>query len=259
MRLDGWRIALTGPVGRDDELAAAIERAGGRACRFPLIAFEPAPIEGELARAIGQLEHNDWIVLTSATAAAMLGAALASRRPRLPPIAAVGPATAAAAAAHLAAPSLVAARHTGRDLAAELSAAGVTGRLLLPAADIAGSDLADALRRSGAAVEQVVAYRTVAGPGGSALASAVAQAGVDVILAASPSAVRSLVAALSRPWRASRMQVPVVCIGPSTAEAARSAGLDVAAVAVTHDRPGLLAALADWITLHPESRHELTR
>ena len=257
MRLEGWRIALTGAAGRDEEIASAIEEAGGRALRFPLIAFEPAGIDGALGSALAQLESHDWIVLTSATAATLLGAILGSRRAGVPPIAVVGPATARAAAAHLAAPAFVASRHTARDLAAELITAGVTGRVLIPAADIAGPELADALRRSGVQVQQVVAYRTLSGPGGPALAEAVMQGSVDVVLLASPSAVRSLLAARQAPGAAS--SVPVVCIGPSTAGAARSAGLDVVAVAVAHDRRGLLAALSEWARLHPEGRHESIR
>ena len=36
---------------------------------------------------------------------------------------------------------------------------------------------------------------------------------------------------------------PVVCIGPSTAEAARPSGFDVAAVAEPHDTEGLIEAV----------------
>jgi uroporphyrinogen-III synthase len=47
----------------------------------------------------------------------------------------------------------------------------------------------------------------------------------------------------------------IVCIGPSTAAAARTIGLDVAAVAADHTREGLLHALIGWLEHHPGSSH----
>jgi uroporphyrinogen-III synthase len=58
---------------------------------------------------------------------------------------------------------------------------------------------------------------------------------VDVALLMSGSAARALAAAGAR--------VPVVAIGPQTAAEARSAGLDVVAVAATHDLDGLVEAV----------------
>ena len=52
---------------------------------------------------------------------------------------------------------------------------------------------------------------------------------------ASPSAARALAATGAR--------MPVVSIGPQTTEAARVAGLAVAAEAETHDLDGLVAAV----------------
>jgi uroporphyrinogen-III synthase len=57
----------------------------------------------------------------------------------------------------------------------------------------------------------------------------------DVALLMSGSAARSLAAAGAR--------LPVVAIGPQTAAEARAAGLDVVAVAATHDLDGLVEAL----------------
>ena len=261
MRANGWRIALTGAAGRNRGLAAAIAAEGGIPLVHPLIGYEPVPASSEIDIALGRLARYDWVVFTSATAAECF--AQLHRRETgaaLPPLAAVGPATARAARETLAAPALVSTAQTGQGLAAELLAAGAAGRVLLPAADIASPGLAQELRAAGVAVDQVTVYRTVPGPGAAELADAIAAGAVDVILLASPSAARALAGALARRMTGGVDRVtPVVCIGPSTGDEAARLGLAVGAVAARHDRPGLLHALLDWIECHPEFRHARTR
>lgn len=257
--LAGCRIALTGAAGRDAGLAAAIAAAGGVAREYPLIAFEPPPTGGILDLALAELDRYDWMLLTSATAAAFVAdrlAALGITR-SLPRIAVIGPATARAVEARLKRPDVVASTHTARAMAEELAAAGVSGRLLFPAADIASSDLAEGLREAGAEVETVTAYRTGPGGGAAALAAALDAGEVDVVLLASPSAARGLAAAIAsqRPGFGADRLPAVVCIGPSTADEARAIGFDVAAVAADHTREGLLHALIAWFEHHSGSSH----
>lgn len=257
--LAGRRVALTGAAGRDIGLADAIAALGGVAREFPLIAFAPAPPDGPLDRALAQLNRYDWILFTSATAPSFVADRLppTERARALPKIAAVGPATARAVEAVLATPAFVAATHTATAMADELVTAGIRGRLLLPAADIASPDLADRLRAAGATVETVTAYRTGAGDGGPALAAAIDDGEVDAVLLASPSAARGLADAItSRHGRPLAERMPaVLCIGPSTSGAARAIGFAVADVAHDHTREGLLHALIGWFEGHPGSRH----
>lgn len=257
--LAGRRVALTGPAGRDAGLADAIAAVGGVAREYPLIAFTPAPAGGPLDRALAGLSRYDWLLFTSATAPAFVAERLAAVRgsSALPRIAAVGPSTARAVEAHFATPDFVAETHTARAMAAELIAAGVRGRLLFPAADIASSDLAECLLAAGAEVETVTAYLTRPGDGGLALAAAIDEGELDVVLLASPSAARGLGDAVrARPQRPAGDRMPaILCIGPSTAAAARAIGLEVASVAADHTREGLLRALIGWFEHHPGSSH----
>jgi uroporphyrinogen-III synthase len=257
--LAGCRVALTGAAGRDAGLAEAISAAGGVAREYPLIAFEPPVAGGPLDAALAELHRYDWILFTSATAPAFVGERLAARAGTLPlpRLAAIGPSTARAVAARLGTPDIVAATHTARDMARELLAAGVGGRLLIPAADIASSDLADGLRAGGAEVHMVTAYRTVAGEGGAGLADAVNDGAVDVVLLASPSAARGLADALaSGRQRSTGGRLPAIaCIGPATAAEAGAIGFAVAAVAADHTRDGLLRALVGWFEHHSGSSH----
>jgi len=130
-------------------------------------------------------------------------------------IAAIGPATAEALRSHGLPVDLVAARHTQEGLRDELP----EGTLLLAAAEGARQDVLDA--------DFLPLYRTVE------LRPEAPDA--DVALLMSGSAARALAATGAR--------VPVVAIGPQTAAEARVAGLDVVAVAATHDVDGLVEAL----------------
>jgi uroporphyrinogen-III synthase len=87
-------------------------------------------------------------------------------------------------------------------------------------------------------VDVVVAYRTVPSPElGERLAACLAE-GLDLVTLASPSAVEAYVAA-----GGSDVEVPAAVIGPVTEQAARTAGLDVRAVASPSTADGLVAAI----------------
>src|SRR6202162_1019267 len=108
------------------------------------------------------LADCDWSALTSARGVK----ALASLPPG-PRFAAVGPETARALRARGVEPSHVPGRADGADLGDTLP--DVEGkRVALVRASAAGEDLPDRLRRRGANVEEVTAYRTVEGPAASA-------------------------------------------------------------------------------------------
>ena len=113
-------------------------------------------------------------------------------------------------------------------------------RILLPRAEQARSVLPDALRESGAQVDDVVAYRTVLdGSGADELRRRLAEDRVDLITFTASSTVRNFVELVGTGIGAAR----VASIGPITSETARELGLPVHLEAETHSIPGLLAAL----------------
>jgi uroporphyrinogen-III synthase len=170
-----------------------------------LIRVEPIGDEPVDARAY------DWLVVTSRNGAHEL----ARRGVTANRIAAIGPATAEALRSHGLQVDLVAATHSQEGLSDELP----EGTLLLAAAEGARRDVLDA--------DFLPLYRTIE------LRPQIPTA--DVALLMSGSAARALAAAGTR--------VPIVAIGPQTAAEARTAGLDVVAVAATHDLDGLIEAL----------------
>src|ERR1019366_5138834 len=110
-----------------------------------------------------------------------------------PRCAAVGHATASAAAAEGFIIDYVAKEFLGTALAGELSASLADKKVLLPRSDRAGRDLPDALKAAGAEVTEAVAYHTggvgAADPG---VLDAMREARVDVVSFFSPSAVENL-------------------------------------------------------------------
>jgi uroporphyrinogen-III synthase len=229
--LHGVRVAVTRAPGRGGALDEALRAAGATVHAVPLTRTVRLPLAPLVAEA-GRLDAFDWVLLTSATAVAPLAEALAAAGTRegmaSRHLAVVGEATAAAAAEQgWPAPALRPARANAEGMVdAFASREDVEGaRMLYPAAAGARDVLPAGLRALGAQVTVVPTYVTETDPAGQAqLAELVRHGALDLVLVAAPSAVDALQAALPPEW-ASR--VPVGCIGPVTARAARLAGFPV--------------------------------
>jgi len=73
----------------------------------------------------------------------------------------------------------------------------------------------------------------------------------DLITLTSPSAARSLAKMLEESGRADWLaQVPIICIGPITADAVRELGYQPARVATEHTMQGLVQAILDEVNYH---------
>lgn len=253
--LTGRRVAVTRAAEQAGELAERLRALGAEPLVCAALAAAPPADPGPLDAALDGLAGYDWLVVASANAARALLGRLAERG--LGPgalghlrVAAVGPASARPLADAGLRVDLVAAEHTAAGLLAELG--DLAGRrVLLPQADIARPGLAEGLRARGALVDAVTAYRTVPGDGVAALLEALRARQVDAVTFASPSALRFVLqgagqAGLSREQAARLLaQVPLVCIGPTTAAALRAEGLPVAAEARPHTAEGLARALVE--------------
>ncbi len=226
--LRGVRIAVTRAEGRGSALAAALRDEGASVTELPLTRIESLNAE-PLARALTEFFAYDWVLLTSVNAVDHLAAALDARGVQFgtQKIAVVGSATSQAAEAQGWRPTLVPERFQAEGLLDALAARGdVEGaRVLYPCAEGARDVLPAGLRALGADVEMIAVYRSAPDADGqSALRSMVANGTLDLVTVAAPSAVDALLAALP-PEHARRL--PVACIGPITARAARMAGFPV--------------------------------
>jgi uroporphyrinogen-III synthase len=243
--LAGRRILVTRRPEQSGALTAGLVALGAEVVEVPLLALAPPGDPEPLARAVADIESYDWFAFTSANAVQALSESLAGARRVLPPrarVASVGPSTSRRIRERFGVePGL----EPSGDYRAEglLRAFGdveLEGRrVLLPVSARARDVLAQGLRRRGALVDAVEAYRTVTPAGaGEALEQAL-RAGADLVALASPSTVEGLVGALG--GRAGELAVAV--IGPVTERAARGAGLDVRVVASPATAEGLVEAI----------------
>lgn len=222
------RIAVTRAEGRGGPLADALRVAGATVTEIPLTRIESLDAE-PLRLALARLERYDWILLTSANAVQMLADAAGHRTQAIAgrKLAVVGTATAEAAAQYHWNATLIPQRFHAEGLVDAMAARGdVDGaQMLYPSAEGARDVLPAGLRALGALVDVVPVYRSVPDPEGqSRLRALAAEGALDLITVAAPSAVDALLASV--PAEHAR-RLPVACIGPVTARAARLAGFPV--------------------------------
>jgi uroporphyrinogen-III synthase len=171
-------------------------------------------------------------------------------------VAAVGRATAAAVAEVGLNLTLTPERATADALAARLrQVMDARARVLYPRSAMGRDVLPNELRAAGFDVLAIDVYRTLPEPNvDQRVLDCVRRGEVDVLTFASPSSVRHLVALLASEAIALNT-IPVVCAGPVTAQAARDAGLLVAAVSESPDTASISNAIAEfWLNAGVEPR-----
>ena len=259
--LRGKRIVVTRAVEQSSELVRVLEEKGAVPILLPMIAFGVTDNIAELDRAIRDIGAFDWVFVTSQNVLRALQercralrldlrATMAQAR-----VAAVGPATAEALKTAGIGVAHVATKHQGVSLALELAADVKGKRVLLPRSDRANHELVDQLIRLGAAVTEVVAYKTIA-PDDAILATirATLQDGADAVLFFSPSAVHHLQDTLGneKVLEISR-QVIFAAIGPVTEKALRAANITRVLLAEDTTVTSIVKALETHFSAPPSS------
>lgn len=238
----GRAVVLTRAAGASAELAGALAELGAEVVELPVIEIAPAGDPGPLDAALARLAEGgyDWVLFASANAVAATFARLGARgldaRAVRARVGAVGPATARALEARGISPDAVPARHTAEGLAGALGRG--PGRVLLPRVEGAPPGPAERLAAAGFEVHEVPAYRNSLPGSEPAALARVRAGGYDALVFTSPSTVRNFVALAGAPAGKA-----VVCIGPTTAAAARRAGLEGVATAAEASSGGLVEAL----------------
>jgi uroporphyrinogen III methyltransferase/synthase len=226
--LAGRTVVVTRTGARARGLVDALEGAGATALEFPLTRqIDPADGGAALRAAAAVVAEYDWVVLTSITAVErFMGVLRDARALGSTMVAAVGPATADALRRTGVEPDLIPSEHSALGLVAAFPNPGDgSRRVLFPSAALALQTVPTGLGQKGWEVHGVEAYRTVASAAPQpALLDRVAAA--DALTFTAPSSVDAFVAlrtADDRPFPSAPL---VVCIGPTTAAAARAGGLD---------------------------------
>ena len=216
------RVIVTRARAQIEPLAKRVEELGHEVVRCPLIELEPiGPDRIEVG-------SYDWVVVTSPFAAREL---LRRAHGRLPPVAAIGPGTAAALGHAGASVELVPRVSTQEGLIAELPRP--PGRVLFAGAERARRLLADELGADFVPLYRTRELRPDPPPEG------------DLVVLASASAAHAF-AALG-------LDLPAVSIGPETTSAAEAVGIRVVTEAEQHDLEGLVTAVESAASQSPNS------
>ena len=260
--LAGRRVLVTRARARHGRLADLLRGAGAAPVLFPTISIAPADDYTALDRALGMTERYNWIIFTSVNTVTYVEErlrAVGRDWAALSPLkmAAVGPKVAEALRGRGVTVAFVPEPYTGAALAAALPLRA-DEHALLPQADLATPELAEALRARGARVATFVAYRTtLPHHDATALRRMLAMGELDAVTFASPSSAHNLCAVLGDDAAALLATTVIACIGPSTAAAVRAEGLRPMVVASAHTAEGLIGALEDYV-MSTTSQDDLT-
>ncbi|HEV2288569.1 MAG TPA: uroporphyrinogen-III synthase [Candidatus Acidoferrales bacterium] len=277
--LAGKRIVITRAAGQSEGLRIMLRTAGAQVIELPCVEFREVSDADPLDQVIRSLNQFDWLFFTSQNAVRFfarrmrtLNLAPAPPGSRHHRVAAIGPATAEAAANEGFSVDFVPPAGTGRTFAANFkdcvrSVAGMEARnpavefvqglagmkILVPRSDLAlreraAADWMEVLEEAGAKVTPVVAYRTsmpesLAGPA----MNGILQNGADCFIFASPSAFQNFAKAIdSEALRQFGTKSAFAAIGPTTAAAIRVSGLPCAIEATESNSNALIDAIAEY-------------
>ncbi len=237
--LAGRRIAITRAREQADSLAARLSALGAAVIELPTIEICPPADPGPLDRAIANLPSYDWLIFTSANGVRAFIDRLPDLRALRGKICAIGPATRAAIESLHLKIDLMGEQYVAESLVEAFAPHDLAGkRILLPRAAVARDIIPVELRKRGAHVDVVEAYRTVA-PEIRDIPK------FEAITFTSSSTVKNFVAAAGAESLAA---AKVVTIGPVTSQTARDLGLTVAAQADVYTTEGLVQALLGLYT-----------
>lgn len=240
-------VVVTRDEPRDGPLSASLRGRGLEVLWWPVVRIGPPADARPLEEALGRAAEFDWIVLTSRHAVETVASRLAAPPARVR-IAAVGAATAEALRERGWSAAVVPRESGAAALVSALTPHLEPGsRVLFPASSRALPTIAAELRRLGAQVCQVEAYRNeAAAPETSTWEAAIEAGKVGAVTFTSPSCVEELEHALGRGAferllaGARHRSACAVALGPTTAQALSARGIEPALA-----EPATLEGLAE--------------
>lgn len=266
--LFGKRVLVTRARDQAAELVERLEAMGAEAIEAPMIRIAPPDDYGALDEACREPGRFDWIVFSSSNAVdhfidRLLEGPRDLRALNGVKLCAVGPATSERLSRRGIKVDLTPVEYRAEAVLAALAGGGsLEGtRVLLPRADIGRELLADELRKVGAHVTEVVAYRTVMvepeREGEPDVYRLLLERRVDVVTFASPSAVRTFVQVLGPEPAADLLRTTIVAsIGPVTAEAAAQCNIPTTIMPSSYTSAALVDAIVEYFEANRPSGAE---
>jgi uroporphyrinogen III methyltransferase/synthase len=256
--LFGKRVLVTRPREEAADLVDRLEALGAETIEAQMIRIVPPEDYGPLDEACAQAGRFNWIIFSSAHAVdAFVERVLAGPRDLRSlngaKLCGVGPATGERLARYGLKVDLTPSEYRAEGILRALSETGdVRGlKILLPRADIGREIVADELRKQGAEVTEVIAYRTTAveaeREGEPDIYRMLLEHRIDVVTFASASAVRSFVRVLGTEPAADLLSATIVAsIGPVTAEAASQFNIKTTIMPALYTIPALVDAIVEY-------------
>jgi uroporphyrinogen-III synthase/FMN phosphatase YigB (HAD superfamily) len=252
--LAGKNILTTRARDQSSEFATRLKRLGAKVIEFPTIEILPPTSWKEVDRAIDQLKSYDWIIFTSANGVKFFFQRLEERAfplrfPASLKVCAIGPATAKQLKG-----KGFRVDYTPKEFIAEAILDGfgkmaVQGkRILLARVKQARDVLPKGLKKLGAEVDVVEAYRTVKPRGGTKrLTHLLTDEIIDVITFTSSSTVNHFVELLEKEDMKRLLKgIVIACIGPITAQTAKRWGMKVKIQPNQYTTSALTRAIAEY-------------
>jgi uroporphyrinogen III methyltransferase/synthase len=254
--LFGKKIVVTRSREQAGELVDMLESLGAEPIEAPMIRVEAPDDYGPLDKATAEAGTYDWIIFTSANGVDFFMRRLMAggdiRDLKGVKLVAIGPATAERLTRQGLRVDLEPAESRAEAIVQSLKDIGdITGkRFLLPRADIAREVLPEELRKAGADVTEVVAYRTVLAEiereGDPDIYRMLLEKRIDVVTFTSASTVKNFVQIFGAEQAPDLLNATkVASIGPVTAEAAEQYGIKTAIMPKEYTIPALVQAIVE--------------
>jgi uroporphyrinogen III methyltransferase/synthase len=247
--LFGRRVVVTRAREQAEPLCSKLRALGADAIEMPTIEIVPAPDYAPLDRAIEELAGYDWLIFTSANGVRYFLERLDLSRQDLRAlrarICAIGEATRRVVEALQLKVDLIGDEYVAESLVEAFRGVDLTGkRMLLPRAAVARDLLPRELRKLGADVDVVEAYRTIVPEGAATRAAEIFgnSRRPDWIAFTSSSTVQNFVRISGAKALAG---VKIASIGPVTTASAKKLGLEVTVEARSYTADGLLEAMLE--------------
>lgn len=252
--LFGRRVVTTRARAQASELTGRLQALGAEVIELPTIRIfppdDPAPLQSAVAGCPGSWE---WVLFTSVNGVSAFFSELANqgkdaRALAGTRVAAIGPATAKALQARGLSVDLQPTKFVAEKVLEALLASGpVAGqRILLPRAAEARDVLPNGLRRAGARVQTVAAYKThpELATGQEGVLADLSAGRIDAVTFTSSSTVRNFVGLLPPDcWEKVARSCVLASIGPVTSDTLRAHGGEPTVQADEHTIGGLVKAL----------------
>jgi uroporphyrinogen III methyltransferase/synthase len=257
----GKKILITRARQQASRFAALLREYGADPVEMPTIQIVPPSSWEPLDRSIADIRSYDWLIFTSVHGVQAFFERFEVQQRSLTDlqghkICAIGPATAEALQTRGVPVDVMPSEYRAEAVVEALSDLPLEGsRMLIPRAAVARDVLPRALTARGAHVDVVEAYRTVL-PATDLEADTwrlLEQQAIDVVTFTSPSTVTNF-ARLTGEANLSQLlrEAVVACIGPITADTARSHGLTPMIVPHEYTIPALARAIVEYFRSIPD-------